>query len=109
MAGPRERRRVVAVWVLGGAVLLAAGFVPVFLPRLRARRWRRRVAWSTARAAIASAVISRDAAPCRVPEAEVLLTRAQWLAAHRGGAAAARSAAAYAQRADRLWRDAADA
>lgn len=99
----------VVVWVVGGAVLLAVGFVPAFLPRLRQRQQARQIAWSTARAAIDSAVVSRDAAPVRMPEAEVLLTRAQWLAAHRGGQAAARSAAEYAQQADRLWRSVADA
>jgi 3-deoxy-D-manno-octulosonate 8-phosphate phosphatase KdsC-like HAD superfamily phosphatase len=99
----------VAVWVIGAAVLLAAGFVPAFLPQVRRRQQARQVAWSTAQAAIDSAAISRDAARKPVPEAEALFTRAQWLAAHRGGQAAARSAADYAQRADQLWRKATDA
>ncbi|WP_229706208.1 DUF6403 family protein [Micromonospora sonchi] len=44
------------------------------------------MAWSTARAAIDSATVSRDATRARVPEAERLLARAEFLAAERGGA-----------------------
>lgn len=98
-----------AVWLIGGALLLAAGFIPAFVPRLRARRHTRQVAWSTARAAIDSATISRDAAARPVPQAEDLLTRAEWLASQHGGRSAARSAAEYARRADQLWREARDA
>ncbi|MFV2019953.1 DUF6403 family protein [Micromonospora sp. LOL_023] len=50
-----------------------------------------------------AASVSRDAAPRPVAEAEQLLTRAQALAADRGGRAAARSATEYARRADQLW------
>lgn len=91
------------VWVGGAVVLLVAGAATALVPWLLARQRERRVAWSTARAAIDSATVSRDAAPHRVPEAEQLLTRAELLAA--GGPAAARSAAAYAQQADALWRE----
>jgi hypothetical protein len=92
------------IWAGGGAVLLAAGFGSALVPRLRDRRRARRVAWSTARAAISSAAISRDAAEVPVPEADRLLARAELLAADRGGDAAARSATEYARQADQLWR-----
>lgn len=99
----------VLVWVVGGFLLCVAGFASTMLPRLRARRRARRTAWSTARAAIASATISRDAASERVPEAEHLLTRAEFLVADGGGGPdRARSAARYAHRADQLWQAAAD-
>ena len=95
------------VWLVGGVVLVAAGFGVAYLPRARARSLSRRTAWSAARAAIASATISRDAAPHDVPEAGELLARAELLAAGRGGAGAAAEAAGCAERADRLWREAA--
>lgn len=91
------------VWLGGGAVLLVAGFAAAVLPRRRAHDHGRRLSWSTARAAIDAASVSRDAAPRPVAEAEQLLTRAQALAADRGGRAAARSATEYARRADQLW------
>ncbi len=91
------------VWLAGGALLLGAGFLTTVLPRRRSRERERRVAWSAARAAIDSASVSRDATAERVPEAERLLTRAELIAAERGGPAAARAAADYARRADQLW------
>jgi hypothetical protein len=91
-------------WLVGGALLLGAGFVTALLPRLRARTRDRAVAWSTARAAIESAAVSRDSARDPVPEADRLLTRAESIAADRGGVAAAETAAGYARRADELWR-----
>lgn len=96
------------IWPIGGILLLAAGFGAALLPRLRERELRRRTAWSTARAAIESASVSRDAAPGTVDEAERLLTRAELLAGEHGGTAAADSAAEYARQADRLWRAAID-
>ncbi|WP_341716179.1 DUF6403 family protein [Micromonospora sp. FIMYZ51] len=90
-------------WLAGGVLLLAAGLVTTLLPRRRARAERARLAWSTARAAIDSATVSRDASPARIPEAERLLARAELLAAERGGAAAASAAAEHARRADELW------
>lgn len=98
----------VLIWVIGGLLLFAGGFAAALWPRLRARRQTRRTAWSTARAAIGSATVSRDAAPRPVPEAEQLLTRAELLAAGGGGPGAARRAAAHARRADELWRAATD-
>jgi|GEM_PF-1545299 len=95
------------VWPVGAAVLVAAGYVTATLPRRRAHQHARRVSWSTARSAIDAATVSRDAAPRPVAEAEQLLTRAQTLAADRGGPAAARAATDYARRADELWRTAA--
>jgi hypothetical protein len=93
------------VWLFGGVLLLVAGLLTTLLPRHRQRARERRVAWSTARAAIGSAAVSRDATAERVPEAEHLLTRAELLAAaERGGTTAARTAAAHARRADELWR-----
>ncbi|KXK58913.1 hypothetical protein AWW66_27110 [Micromonospora rosaria] len=92
------------VWLLGGVLLLGAGFVTALLPRWRARAQDRVVAWSAARAAIDSAAVSRDAARRPVPEAERLLARAEHLAAGRGGPTAARTATGYARRADELWR-----
>lgn len=92
------------VWCGGGAVLLVAGFAAAMLPRHRARQQDRRIAWSTARAAIDAAEVSRDAAPRLVAEAEQLLTRAQALATDRGGPTAAHAATDYARRADQLWR-----
>lgn len=91
------------VWFGGGGILLAAGFTAALLPRHRARQQDRRISWSTARAAIGAAAVSRDAAPRPVPEAEQMLARAQALAADRGGRTAARTAAEYARRADQLW------
>jgi uncharacterized protein DUF6403 len=96
------------IWPIGGVLLLAAGVLTVLLPRLRARALVRRTAWSSAHAAIGTATISRDASPVRVGEAEQLLTRAELIAAARGGHAAARAAAECAERADRLWRAAAN-
>lgn len=95
------------MWVLGGVVLVAAGAASALAPRLRARDVERRRAWSSARAAIDAASVSRDASPVRVEEAERLLTRAETVAADRGGADAASSAQADARRADLLWREAA--
>jgi hypothetical protein len=94
-------------WVLGAALLVVAGFATVFLPRLRVGRLRARAAWSAAQSAMDSAAVSRDAAPHEVGEAEELFARAELLAAGRGGVAAAEEAADCAERADRLWREAA--
>ncbi|KKK06780.1 DUF6403 family protein [Micromonospora sp. HK10] len=91
-------------WLGGGVVALAAGFAAALLPRRRARAENRRVAWSSARAAIHDAGVSRDAARTPVPEADRLLARAELLAAARGGADAAREAAEHARRADEMWR-----
>lgn len=93
------------LWVVGVVLLVAAGFVVTYLPRARTRSLRHRTAWSAAHAAIDSATISRDAAPDR-PEADEFLTRAQLLAAHRGGVAAAKEAADCATEADRRYREA---
>ncbi|MGW4498088.1 DUF6403 family protein [Micromonospora sp. NPDC004336] len=92
------------IWLVGGVLLAGAGFATTLLPRLRARGQERSLAWSTARAAIDSAAVSRDAAAGRVPEAEQLLARAESIAADGGGATAARAATGYAREADLLWR-----
>src|ERR1700759_5750768 len=92
------------VWVLGVAVLAAAGYVTTLLPRRRARAAASQTAWSAARAAIETAGVGRAAAPGPVPEAEEWLPRAELIAARRGGAAAAESAAGDARPFDRLWR-----
>jgi hypothetical protein len=97
---------VIWVWVVGVVVLVAAGFVATYVPRARARALRQRTAWSAARAAIASAAVSRDAAVEDVPAAGDLFARAELLAANGGGVAAAEEAADCAERADRLWREA---
>lgn len=94
-------------WVLGVVLLVAAGFGVTYLPRVRARNLRRRTAWSTARAAIDSATISRDAAPHDVTRADELLARAESLVAAHGGVTAAEEATDCATHADRLWREAA--
>lgn len=91
-------------WLVGGVLLVGAGFATALLPRWRARGQEARTAWSTAHTEIDSAAVSRDAAATRVPEAEQLLARAELIAAEGGGAAAARAAAGYAKEADRLWR-----
>lgn len=88
-------------------LLVVAGYGAVYLPRARSRSLLRRTAWSTARAAIAGAAVSRDAAPGDVPAAEELFVRAELLAATGGGVAAAEEAVDCAERADRLWREAA--
>ncbi|MFL6118080.1 DUF6403 family protein [Actinophytocola sp.] len=85
---------------------MGAGFGAAYLPRARAGDSARRTAWSAARAAIDSATVSRDAAPRDLPHADELLTRAELLAASRGGVAAAEEAADCAARADRLYREA---
>ncbi|XTZ13175.1 DUF6403 family protein [Micromonospora echinospora] len=92
------------IWLTGGVLLVAAGAAATLVPRWRTRERDRRVAWSAARAAIDSATVSRDAAPRRVAEAELLMGRAELIAAGRGGADAARLATRYAEQADRLWR-----
>lgn len=92
------------VWLVGGVLLVGAGLATTLLPRWRERGQEHRTAWSTARAAIDSATVSRDAAATRVPEAEQLLARAELIAAGRGGASAARAAADHAREADGLWR-----
>lgn len=95
------------IWLFGALVLVTAGFATAYLPRRRARELRRRTAWSTARSAIGSAGVSRDASPAPVPAADDLLHRAELLVAAGGGTDAAEEAAGCAQRADRLWREAA--
>ena len=95
------------LWSAGVIVLLGAGFAVAAVPRLRASALRRRTGWSAAHAAVAAATVSRDACPARVAEAEELLTRAERIAAGRGGASAAGQAAELARRADELWREAA--
>ena len=95
------------IWVVAGVVILAAGFGVAMVPRLRARASDREVAWSTARAAIESATVSRDACADRPVAAEEALARAEAIVANGGGARAARTATAQARRADRLWRAAA--
>lgn len=92
------------IWLTGGVLLVAAGTAAGLVPRWRAREHDRRVAWSAARAAIDSAQVSRDAAAHPVAEAERLMRQAELVAAAGGGADAARLAARYAERADRLWR-----
>jgi hypothetical protein len=94
------------VWVVGVVLLAGAGFAAAYLPRTRAAARERAVAWSDARAAIAVAGVSRDAARERVAAAEELLGRAEAIAAGRGGAGAAREAARCARAADRLWQEA---
>ncbi|RGC66137.1 hypothetical protein C5N14_25205 [Micromonospora sp. MW-13] len=73
------------IWLVGGLLLVGAGFVTALLPWWRARAQAHRTAWSTARAEIDSAAVTRDAAASRVPEAEQLLTRAELIAGGRGG------------------------
>ncbi|MBO0871520.1 MAG: hypothetical protein J2P15_23460 [Micromonosporaceae bacterium] len=103
---PVQNRPVAAwtFWLIGSVVLVGAGFGSAYLPRLRSRQYARQAAWSAAQAAIESASVSRDAAPGPLVEAEQLLARAESIAATRGGTAAARTAAGYAEQADRLWR-----
>jgi hypothetical protein len=95
------------IWAVAGVVILAAGFGVALVPRLRARASDREVAWSTARAAIESATVSRDACADRPDAAEEALARAEAIVANGGGARAARTATEHARRADRLWRAAA--
>ncbi|MFC5286597.1 DUF6403 family protein [Actinokineospora guangxiensis] len=95
------------VWTVGALVLVAAGFWTAYAPRRRTAGLRVREAWSSARAAIDSAGVSRDACPVDVPAAEELLHRAELVAAAGGGPGAADEAESCARRADRLWREAA--
>ncbi|SFM64099.1 hypothetical protein SAMN05216207_1001450 [Pseudonocardia ammonioxydans] len=95
------------IWVFAGGLILVAGFGVALVPRLRARASGREVAWSTARAAIESATVSRDACVDRPDAAAQALARAEAILAHGGGARAARTATEQARRADRLWRAAA--
>jgi hypothetical protein len=88
------------IWGVAGVVILVAGFGVALVPRLRARASDREVAWSTARAAIESAAVSRDACADRQAAAEAIVVNG-------GGARAARTATEHAERADRLWRAAA--
>jgi hypothetical protein len=95
------------IWGVAGVVILVAGFGVALVPRLRARASDREVAWSTARAAIESAAVSRDACADRQAAAEEALARAEAIVVNGGGARAARTATEHAERADRLWRAAA--
>ncbi len=100
-------RPVWLIWIVGSLVLFASGFAMIAVPRLRERATHRRVAWSDAHAAIATAAISRDAAEPGTPsdvEATQLLLRAETIASARGGPDAAREAAALARTADGIWR-----
>ncbi|WP_430785271.1 DUF6403 family protein [Actinoplanes sp. G11-F43] len=91
------------IWAAGTVVLFGSGFAMIAVPRLRERAVQRRVAWSEAHTAIATAMISRDAARTDDPEATEMLHRAEMIAAARGGPDAAREAAGLARRADRIW------
>ena len=91
-------------WAAGAVLLVLAGFAAVWVPHRRTVAERRRVAWVTAHAAIETASVSRDASPARLGEAEDLLSKAEQIAAHRGGPSAAESATELARRADQLWR-----
>ncbi|WP_123687160.1 DUF6403 family protein [Amycolatopsis thermoflava] len=95
-----------AVWLAAATVLVLAGGGVVLLPRWRDRRRSTGTAWSSARAAVARAQISRDAARTDVEEAEHLLAKAERLLADGGGTGAAETAEHAARRADQLWRDA---
>ncbi|GAA0895735.1 DUF6403 family protein [Pseudonocardia zijingensis] len=95
------------IWAVAGGAILVAGFGVAAVPKLRARATDREVAWSTARTAIESATVSRDACAHRSEAAEAALARAGAIVAGGGGARAARSATKHARRADRLWRAAA--
>ncbi|MEU8820547.1 DUF6403 family protein [Actinoplanes sp. NPDC048796] len=95
------------IWGAGGVVLFVSGFAVVAGPRRRQRATERRVAWSAARAAIATAAVSRDAAGTRAErdaEATELLRRAEAIAAARGGPDAAHEATELARAAERMWR-----
>lgn len=95
------------IWLFGALLLVTAGFATSYLPRRRARDLRLRTGWSSARAAIDSAGVSRDACATTVPAAEELLGHAESLAAAGGGVDAAEEATRSAEQADRLWREAA--
>lgn len=96
------------IWTIGVLVLVAAGLWSTLVVRSRARRTGTDDATSVARAAVASAEVSRDACRRRIPTADELLQRATLMLADHPGAADADRASALAARADRLWQ-AADA
>ncbi len=91
------------VWVVGAVVLVVAGAGSVVLARNRSRRGGVDVAVATARAAIVSAQVSRDASPHDVRAADELLERATLMLAEHAGADGAKQAAALAGKADLLW------
>ncbi|MGI8417895.1 MAG: DUF6403 family protein [Nakamurella sp.] len=91
------------VWVIGVLVLVVAGMGSVVLAGNRTRRAGVEVAVSTARAAIASAQVSRDASSHDVPAADELLDRATLMLANDAGTDAADQAASLAGKADLLW------
>ncbi|MHA6792383.1 DUF6403 family protein [Pseudonocardia bannensis] len=95
------------IWAAAGVVILAAGVGVALVPGLRARASDREAAWLTARAAIESATVSREACADQPDGAAEALARAEAIVAHGGGVRAARAAAEHARRADRLWRVAA--
>ncbi|MFJ8812866.1 DUF6403 family protein [Amycolatopsis thermoflava] len=94
------------VWVISGTALIAAGLGTMLITQRRQRGLVTGTAWSSARAAVARAQISRDAARTDVEEAEHLLAKAERLLADGGGTGAAETAERAARRADQLWRDA---
>lgn len=96
------------IWVIGVLVLVVAGFGAAYLSRRRVRHLYVGSAWATARSAIESAGVSRDAARGDHPEADALLARAELIAADHGGARAADEVAELAERADLLWRGGTD-
>ncbi|MEU5695137.1 DUF6403 family protein [Actinosynnema sp. NPDC020468] len=93
------------VWVVGGLVLVGAGFGAAFGPGVRAAARAREQAWVLARGAVEVAEVGRDASTAAVPRAEELLSQAQALVACGGGARVARRATGFARAAERAWRE----
>lgn len=91
------------IWLGGLLMVVVAGGWPVLLARRRTGRRRRSAAEFTARAAIATAQLSRDGSVFHDPVADELLARAELLIASTGGPDAADRAAELARQAERRW------
>lgn len=90
-------------WLGGGVVLVGAGLVTGWVLTRRRTELRAGARWAEALAAVETAHISRDAGG-PLPEADVLLSRAEELITHHGGVEAAMTVSRLAQDADRRYR-----
>lgn len=92
------------IWAISVVVLAVAGLASILVVRNGSRQGGTDDATSVARAAVASAEVSRDGCGREIPVADELLQRASMMLADNVGVADAKQASALAARADQLWR-----